>query len=218
MNLYFISGLGADKRVFQKLILPEVFNIHYIEWLPVSEDETIESYCKRLSGQINQEQPYSLVGLSFGGVISIEMSKFLLPEQTVIISSFCTRKEVPRLYAFLKWTRLYRLLPIRLLLKPNNLVFRLFGAYNPAMKNLLKNILEDTDPKFFAWAFRQLFRWDNDWKPENMVRIHGTADKILPYQENMDAITVEGGEHLMVYSKWEMVSEILKENLRTKPA
>ena len=49
--------------------------------------------------------------------------------------------------------------------------------------------------------------------PPNLVRIHGTADKVLPYKTNMHAIPVEGGEHLMVYSKWEEVSEILKEKL-----
>jgi pimeloyl-ACP methyl ester carboxylesterase len=215
MNLYFISGLGADKRVFQKLILPDSFTVHYIDWLPVSADESLESYCRRLSEQVDQKQPFSLVGLSFGGVISIEMSKFLIPVQTVLISSFCLTKEVPWFYVFLKKTRLYRLLPIRLILKPNNMVFRLFGAYKPAVKELLKNILEDTDPKFFAWALKQLFSWNNNWKPANLVRIHGTADKVLPYKTNMDAITVVGGEHLMVYSKWETVSEILKENLRS---
>ena len=75
MNLYFISGLGAEKRIFQNLVLPEVFKIHYIEWVAVSENETMESYCRRLSTQINQQEPFSIVGLSFGGVIAIEMSK-----------------------------------------------------------------------------------------------------------------------------------------------
>jgi pimeloyl-ACP methyl ester carboxylesterase len=214
MNLYFISGLGADKRIFQKLVLPEAFAIHYIDWLPVSKNESLEIYCRRLSEKIDTSQPFSLVGLSFGGVIATEMSKFLSPVQTVLISSFCLKQEVPRFYVFLSDTGLYKLLPIRLLLKPNHFVFRLFGAYKPGIKDLLKNILQDTDPDFFHWAVNQLFSWDNNWKPDNLVRIHGTADKVLPYKSNMDAIPVEGGEHLMVYNKWEIVSEILEEKLQ----
>ena len=214
MNLYFISGLGADKRIFQKLVLPDIFKIQYIDWQPVSAEETLETYCRKLSEQIDQRQPFSLVGLSFGGIVSIEMSKFLSPVQTVIISSFCVQKEVPKFYVFLKQTGLYKLLPLRLLLKPNHFVYRLFGAYKPSMKNLLKNILQDTDPGFFVWAVRQLFTWDNKWKPPNLVRIHGKADRILPFKANMEAIPVEGGQHLMVYNQSEIVSDILKENLR----
>ena len=214
MNLYFISGLGADKRIFQKLVLPEVFRVHYINWIPVSEHETLEIYCRKLSTQIDREHPFSLIGLSFGGIVAIEMSKFLLPVQTVIISSFCVQREVPKFYVFLKQTGLYKLLPLRLLLKPNHFVYRLFGAYKPSMKNLLKSILQDTDPVFFVWAVGQLFSWNNKWIPPNLVRIHGKADRILPFKANMEAIPVEGGEHLMVYNHSEIVSDILKENLR----
>ncbi len=214
INLYFISGLGADKRVFQKLVLPDGFEARYIDWVPVLEGERLQTYCRRLSEQINQQEPFSLVGLSFGGVVSIEMSKFLSPVQTVLISSFCFQEEVPKFYVFLKKSGLYKWLPLRLFLKPNHIIYRLFGAYKPAMKNLVKNILQDTDPGFFVWAVHQLFLWDNNWKPPNLIRLHGTADKVLPFKAGMEAILVDGGQHLMVYSQSEIVSEILKENLR----
>jgi len=213
MNLYFISGLGADKRIFQNLVLPEVFKICYIDWVAISENETMESYCRRLSAQINQQEPFSIVGMSFGGVIAMEMSKFLSPVQTVLISSFCFKKEVPWYYILLGKSRIYKILPPRMLLRPNNIAFRLFGAYKPEIKNLLRHIFEDTDPAFFEWAIRQLFSWDNHWKPANLIRIHGTADKILPYKEIMNAIAVRDGEHLMVYSKSSIISQILKEKL-----
>jgi len=214
MNLYFISGLGADKRIFQNLVLPEVFKIYYIEWMAVSENESMETYCRRLSSQINQQEPFSLVGLSFGGVIAIELSKFLSPVQTVLISSYCFKKEVPWFYTLLGESGIYKILSPRMLLRPNNIAFRLFGAYKPEIKNLLKNIFEDTDPDFFEWAIRQMFSWDNHWEPPNLIRIHGTADKILPYKKIMKAIPVKDGEHLMVYSKSAIVSRILTEHLQ----
>jgi len=215
MNLYFISGLGADKRVFQNLVLPTTFQIYYIEWVPVSADESLESFCRRLSVQIDQTQPYTLIGLSFGGVVAIEMSKFLTPVQTVMISSFCFKKEVPLFYKFIANTGMYRLLPTRLMMRPNSFVFWLFGAYNSNAKNMLVKILRDTDPGLFSWAIKQLFSWENNWKPPNLLRIHGTADKVLPFKSNMGAIPVEGGGHLIVYSKPEIVSEILAKNLLT---
>lgn len=41
MNLYFISGLGADERVFQKLTLPEQYKIHHIKWPELAEKESL---------------------------------------------------------------------------------------------------------------------------------------------------------------------------------
>jgi hypothetical protein len=216
MNLYFISGLGADKRVFQNLRLPEPFQINYVEWAPVSAETNMENYCELLSRQIDQSMPFSIIGLSFGGVIAIELSRKLNPVQTVIISSFCFKKEVPKFYIFLGRTRLYKLLPSRMMLRPNGFVLNLFGAKTAGTAKMLRNILTETDPGFFRWAINQLFTWDNSWKPENFLRIHGTDDKILPYRSNMNAITVEGGSHLMVYNKAEIVSEILTQNLHVK--
>jgi hypothetical protein len=161
MNLDFISGLGADERIFGKLKLPDQFTIHHIYWLPVSENESIENYCMRLSDQINRTSPFTLVGVSFGGIIAIELSKKLAPVQTVIISSFCNKEEVPKFYLLLGRLKLYKMLPVQFLLKPNNMIFRLFGANKQVEKELLKNIMLETDPGFFQWAVDQLFSWDN---------------------------------------------------------
>jgi hypothetical protein len=213
MNLYFISGLGADKRIFQKLCLPDGFNIRHIEWAAVSQHESLELYCGRLIEQIDQTRPFSLIGVSFGGIVSIQLSRLLSPLQNVIISSFCFKEEVSKFYIFLGKIKIYRVFPTRILLKPYKILFWLFGTKNPEEKELLKKILRDTDQAFFRWAIDQLFAWDNSWRPANFVHIHGTADKILPYHENMKAIPVEGGEHLMVFSKADIVSRILEEHL-----
>jgi pimeloyl-ACP methyl ester carboxylesterase len=213
MDLHLISGLGADKRIFQKLALPAIFKIHYIEWSPVSENDTISEYCKRLISQIDLSKPFSLIGVSFGGIVALELSKISNPVQTIIISSFSNREELSGFYRVLNKLNLQKHIPVRLLLTPNNLLYRIFGVFHKDGKLLLKNILQDTDPNFFRWAINQLFVWDNKWKPKSFLHIHGTADKILPFRKNMDAIPVEGGAHLMVYSKAEIINRILAENL-----
>src|SRR5450432_2517842 len=209
MNLYFISGLGADKRIFQNLVIPKSYTVHHIEWLTVSKKESLKAYCHRLSAQIDQQHPFSLIGVSFGGIIAIELSQIVKPRKTIIISSFLRKDEVPFLYRLVGRSRIHELLPIRFLLKPNGFIFRVFGAVNPDGKLLLENILRETDPAFFRWAILQMFSWDNQWKPESFLHIHGTADKILPLHKNMLAIPVEGGEHLMVYNKPEIISRLL---------
>ena len=104
--------------------------------MPDGKKETLELYCKNLSEQIDSTKPFSLVGLSFGGVIATEMSKFLKPVQTILISSFCFKTgSALKFYVSFLNTGLYKLLPTRIFLKPNHFVFRIFGAYNPAAKN-----------------------------------------------------------------------------------
>ncbi len=216
MNLYFISGLGADKRVFQKLVLPAAFTIHHVEWVPVVREETISQYCNKLAAQINQNEPFILIGLSFGGIIAIELSKQLKPLQTILISSISRPEEVGKMYAFLGKLKLQKIIPIRFLLTPSRILFRLFGAHSKEEKDVLKDILQDTDPGFFKWSLNRMFSWKNEWRPERLLHIHGTSDKILPYNKNMHAIKVIGGEHLMVYSKAELISGLLQEHLLEK--
>jgi len=66
MNAYFISGLGADKRIFSKLKLSEKINIIHVDWINPDRNETLEAYSKRLSRIIDTSQPFALVGVSFG--------------------------------------------------------------------------------------------------------------------------------------------------------
>jgi pimeloyl-ACP methyl ester carboxylesterase len=213
MNLYFISGLGADKRVFQRLTIPEPFIIHHVDWVPVDPEETLSQYCFKLIDQINLSEPFTLIGLSFGGIVAIELSRKIKPVQTVLISSISRPEEVGKTYTVLGKLKLQKIIPVRYFLKPSRILFRLFGAHTSEEKTLLKNILLDTDPVFFQWALNRMFSWENEWKPGSLVHIHGTCDKILPYNENMQAIKIEGGEHLMVFSRANEVSEILLKHL-----
>ncbi len=214
MNLYFISGLGADKRVFQKLQIPKVFTIHYIEWVAVSRDDTLPEYCDKLVSQIDLKEPFVLIGLSFGGVIAIELSKKIKPEQIILISSISRPEEAGKTNIILGRFKLYKIIPIGSFLVPSPVLFRLFGAHTREEKILLKDIVHDTDPAFFRWSLNHLFSWKNEWKPERILHIHGTKDRIIPYHENMKATKVIGGEHLMVYSRAEEISEWLRLNLQ----
>jgi hypothetical protein len=47
MKLYGISGLGADKRVFNLLKLE--YKVHCVDWIKPYKKESLESYVGRLS-------------------------------------------------------------------------------------------------------------------------------------------------------------------------
>lgn len=72
IKLYGISGLGADKRVFQYLSLDCEFI--YIDWVVPLKNEPIKSYAMRLAEVINTDEAYGILGISFGGLVATEIS------------------------------------------------------------------------------------------------------------------------------------------------
>jgi predicted esterase YcpF (UPF0227 family) len=83
--IYILSGLGADKRIFNKIDFKNN-QIHYINWLIPAQNETLESYIQKLIQQIEDPKPI-LVGLSFGGMMAIEISKYIETRKIILISS-----------------------------------------------------------------------------------------------------------------------------------
>ena len=213
MTAYFISGLGADKRAFERIKLPPSYEIRHLEWLIPARHETLVDYSARLSKQIDTSKPFELVGLSFGGMIVTEISKILKPTRSILISSISTRNQIPWYYRLIGKLRLHKIVPAQLLKWPNALTFWAFGARTKEEKKLLRQILHDTDRKFIKWAIHAILTWTNEQRPETLFHIHGTNDRILPIRFTQPHVKVERGGHFMVYSMADNINKTLEEKL-----
>lgn len=210
MNTYFISGLGADKRIFSKLKLNEKINIIHIEWINPVKHELLSAYAERLSKVIDKSQPFALVGVSFGGMIAVEIAKVLKPATTIIISSTMLSTQLPALYRFAGKLRLLNFIPARLLKSSNKLTQNYyFGTRSNSEKTLLSKIIKDTDPYFLKWAIGSILSWENKIKPERIFHIHGTNDKILYSKTAKPDFVIENGTHFMVYQNAAEISRII---------
>ena len=208
MKLYGISGLGADKRVFEYLELD--CKLIPIEWIEPLKNETIESYSIRISKSINREEDFGIMGVSFGGLVAVEISKRLNPKLTILISSAETRLELRLIYRIIGKTKLLKLIPQFLFDPPRIIADWIFGAVN---KKLLNQILNDTDLYFAKWAVNQLTNWSNIKKLSNPVlKIGGTHDKLIPPNKNQRL--VEKGEHFMIVDRADEISQIINEIIR----
>jgi len=87
-HIYFMPGLGANSKIFEYISLPkDRFEMHLLEWkIPVSEEESIEDYAKRMTGEIKHQNPI-LLGVSFGGVLVQEIAKIIAVEKVILVSS-----------------------------------------------------------------------------------------------------------------------------------
>jgi pimeloyl-ACP methyl ester carboxylesterase len=213
MTVYFISGLGADERAFQKLSLPTEWAIKHLKWIDVAPNDTLESYVLKFSKLIDNSKEFVLVGLSFGGIITTELSKILLPKTTILISSISTKYELPVLYRLVSVLRLNELVPASLLNKVFPFTHWYFSTKTKEEKILLEQIIHDTPPLFLKWAINEILHWKNEERPTNIFHIHGTKDKIFPISNLKVDFKIENGGHFMVYSKADEVSKVLIERL-----
>lgn len=207
-NLYIFSGLGTDHRVFQRIDFGD-WNPVFIQWITPKKQETIEEYALRVSEQILEENP-TIIGLSFGGIVAIEVSKLLNPKQLILIATAKTKLEIPWYYRFAGKVKLHKLLPTRLLTRSNTLSNWFFGATDAFDRNLLREILQDTDPVFLKWAIDQIVKWTNETAIENTIHIHGTNDRILPKRFVNADYSIENGGHFMTVNKADEIALLIR--------
>lgn len=215
-NIYIFSGLGADKRVFKYLDFSG-YEVTFIEWISPEDKESIEHYAKRLTEQIQTEKPI-LIGLSFGGIMATEVAKHITTEKIVLIASAKTQKEIPFYYRWLGALKLHRIVPSRFMKQSNFFSFWLFGIKSKEDKQLLTEILKDTDPRFLKWAINAIVNWKNTAEHKNIQHIHGTADRVLPMCFAKYDVEVKGGGHFMTINKFEELNQILKQMLESSNA
>lgn len=208
-TIYFVSGLGADERIFQWLRY-DGYRPKHVQWIPPHKAEPIEDYALRLSAQIEDEHPI-VVGLSFGGMIAIEIAKHIEVRQVILLSSVKDKSEVPFYFKLFRAFPLHRIFPFKSLLWGFYwLAYWLFAPEGIDQRALLKTVLVETDPHFLKWALHKVVVWKNQTVPDNVVHLHGKRDRIFPYRFVTPDYTLEASGHLMVMNRAEAVSNLLE--------
>ncbi|WP_339815000.1 alpha/beta hydrolase [uncultured Imperialibacter sp.] len=211
-EIYLLSGLGADKRVFEFVDFSG-FKVKHINWIEPLGNEAIEDYARRLLTQINDPCPV-LIGVSFGGIIGIELGKLIDTEKIILISSAKTRLDIPFYFRWIGRLNINRLIPSVFLTKVNALAFWLFGVETRGEKELLRGIIIDTNIKFLRWAVDKIVNWQNETLVKGVYHIHGDRDRILPLKTA--DFTISGGGHLMIVSKGDQIGRIILKTLTSQ--
>ena len=208
---YLLSGLGADGTVFQYLDFEGV-EVKYMEWLPPLPKETLPAYAKRMTQKITTPHPI-LVGLSFGGMVAMEIAKQIPVKKVILISSAKERKELPWFYRFSAKLKLQKILPYTLIKRTNGFTYWLFGATSAHKKALLEEIFRKTPTTFLKWAINAILTWKNTEISTHILHIHGDKDRILPYKNVKDTLCITGGGHSMIVNKAHEITPLINKFL-----
>ena len=206
-HIYCISGLGADERVFSKFEFPN-YQVHFIKWITPVKDEPIESYAKRLSTQIHHEDPV-LIGLSFGGIMCIEIARLIKARLIIIISSIKSSDELPLWMQLSGKLKLNRLFPMRSFKLIEPLENYNLGVKTKAEKQMVNDYRKNIDTAYSNWAINAILNWKNKKAPENLYHIHGSKDRIFSLKKIKPDYTIRDGGHLMILNKSDEVNQCI---------
>lgn len=208
-TLYYVSGLGADERVFARLRLKGV-KLVYLPWLEPQDDESLDHYCRRLAEPIDTSKKFALLGLSFGGICVQHMTSFLNPQFLVLISTVKNRKEMP---PYMRLPGIYKLRKV----VPDKF-YRWVGLHArnvlgvPASgKKSFEEMIMRASPVLLRWSVSQAVDWNGEEYSQPFIHVHGTKDQVFPARYIKNCRFVEGGSHFMVLNKAREVSGVIQE-------
>jgi len=214
MQIFFLSGLGADKTVFQFLNLGDHEKV-FIDWIEPGKNESLRDYALRLKKNHIPDDGF-IVGLSFGGMLATEIAKEYPLVKAIIISSSKTVYEVPPYYKTGKIMPLHHWVSDEVQRWFMMRMKWFFGLNTNESIKIYEDLIRNCNTDFNRWAVNAILNWDNTEVPENIIHIHGTHDKVLPYKyiQRADHI-IPKGEHLMVMEQPDILSNLLKETINS---
>ena len=209
-NIYCISGLGADEKAFERLEVRGCA-LQHINTLSPIENESLFAYAARMFEQVKEENPI-ILGISFGGMIAIEMAKQSAIQKLILVSTIKRYTEMPRWMRIAGSLNLHKLIPIRSNRLTEKADDRRMGIETPEEKEFVDYYRKKADPKYVDWAVHQMLNWKNTWVPPNAYQIHGEEDRMFPIRNiQQPHYVIKNGTHIMVLNKAAEVSACIEE-------
>ena len=208
-HIYLMPGMAANPTIFEFIKLPEdLYKIHWLEWQIPNKAETLKEYAQRMCKFIEYDNVV-LLGVSFGGILVQEMSKYLKLKKLIVVSSVKSHHELPKRLKLLKSTKAYKILPTQLVSHIDLLTKYSFGDRIKKRVDLYKKYLSISDKTYLDWAIKQVVFWDQDQPHPKAIYIHGDKDAVFPHSCEGKCIIVKGGTHIMIINKYKWFNENL---------
>lgn len=214
MDLYLIPGLGADRRLFDRLDLAG-HQVHHLEWPEIVPGTTIGDLARMFAGHIVGDKPHALIGVSMGGMVAQELAAITHPQRTIIISSWKGPQEMPWSLRLLRGTHPERILTSLLLKQMLPLVRWEMGVERPDDVELFNALINVHPVEQLKAQINACLLWNGPAQPvQELVHIHGDQDRLMPLSHVQGARPIPGGSHFMVFNRAHEVSEAVEAALR----
>jgi len=216
MQLYLIPGQGSDYRIYKNLELDSnLFELHFIEWQIPEKNDNMKSFATTIAKQIDTTKPFSLIGVSLGGMIATEINDMYKAQKVIIVSSAKCRSELPFGYKMQKAFPVYKIIPKGFMKQSAFIVQPLFEPDRRLEKETCKAMLHDKDPVFVKRTVKLIMEWNRSEYDSTIVHIHGEDDNTIPIRNVNYTYKIAEGSHMMMLTKTNQINSlILKELLK----
>ncbi|WP_298781668.1 alpha/beta hydrolase [uncultured Polaribacter sp.] len=213
-HIYLMPGLAAGPEIFENLELSkDVYELHYLKWkTPLALEESISNYAMRMTEDIKHEKPV-LIGVSFGGIMVQEMSKFIDTEKNIIISSVKSKNELPKHFKIASKSKIYKLFPTKIITNFEDYAKFFVGKSLEKKAKTYKKYLSVRGKSYLKWSIHNVVNWNQEKASKNVVHIHGTNDNIFPIKNIKNFIEIKNGNHSMILIKAKEISKIIDKTL-----
>ncbi|NOZ34677.1 MAG: alpha/beta hydrolase [Chlorobi bacterium] len=213
-TIYLIPGQGSDYRIYKYFKFQEYDTVH-IHYIIPDKNETMKSYAHQLAKQIDTSGTYSIIGVSLGGMIAVEMSEFLHPEKVIIISSAENRNELPFRYRFMKTIPLNKMFGGNFLRSVAPLVQIIVEPDSKKERKTCKSMLQNKNSIFMKRSVNMIINWNRTDNNTKIIHIHGNKDHTIPLKnvKNVNYV-VKNGSHMMTLTKGKLLQNIIVSYLK----
>ena len=220
--IVLLSGMGADARIFEPQ-LSAFPSLSVPAWMSPKPGESLPRYAERFAAQLKEkfgEQPIYLGGMSFGGMVALEMLHHLNVRRCFLISTIRSAKELPpHLRAMGAVGKRSSYTGAWMTVRMASLGLKLVGPRLRVDQRAYFEQVAGSDPGFLRWAVRAMYSWPVPRPPPTPVHhIHGSADPVLPARHTQPDDLVDGAGHVLTLSHPERVNAFIERYLREDAA
>src|SRR5258705_763721 len=192
---------------FKKIKLPAAYEPVYLDWIPPEKNESLTNYARRFSSLIKSNDAFILIGLSFGGMLALEIARLRNPMKTIIISSIATSDELPWYFKRAGKIGLHKTLPVRLM-KAGTILKNLMGVGSKEDKAIIYNYAKFADPDLVRWSLHAIINWNQPDRLPGVVHLHGSNDHMLLLRYTHLDYIIKDAANLMIFNKANEVNKI----------
>jgi hypothetical protein len=208
-TVYLIPGQGSDYRIYKYFKFSDYDTVHIHYTIP-EKNETMESYARKLAEQIDTSRTYYIIGVSLGGMLAVEMSEFLHPEEVIIISSAENRHELPFRYRFMKSFPLNKVFGGGFLRLTAPLAQIIVEPESKKERETCKAMLKSKNKHFMKRSVNMIINWNRETNNTDVIHIHGDNDHTVPLKNivHPDYI-VKNGSHMMTLIRGLLMKKVI---------
>jgi hypothetical protein len=212
MVIYAIPGLGTTEKLYENIVIKDVEMI-VLQWPLPEKNDTMQSYARKFLPQINTEQPFCLLGVSFGGMLCSELSKLISPKKIFLVSTSKCRPELPWFIRVFKHFPIHKIISEkqhRKMAYESGWLIGFGKAFIPEYLGMIDSMKEN----YFKNAINIIVNWNRKGLPENYIHIHGNADRLLMYRYVKADHTIENGSHAMIVFQADEINKIIEKEIQ----